>query len=209
MTFDFGTLVTFTLACIAIVIVPGPSVTVIIANSLRQGSRAGLMNVAGTQFGLLIMLVILALGLQTIVAAIGHVFVYLKLLGAAYLIYLGVQLWKSDGKLADPKAMNAKTRSMKGYFWQGFFVIWANPKALLFFGAFIPQFVNPTGNAVLQTMVLGGIFMIVATILDTLYALASGKTGTLLSQTNVRLIERFSGTALIGGGIWLALSKRA
>ncbi len=209
MMFDFSTLATFTLACIAIVIVPGPSVTVIIANSLRQGSRAGLMNVAGTQFGLLLMLTILALGLQTIVAAIGHVFVYLKLLGAAYLIYLGVQLWRSDGKLADPSAINAKKRSMKGYFWQGFFVIWANPKALLFFGAFIPQFVNPAGNAVLQTMILGGIFMVVATILDSLYAFASAKTGSLLSQTNVRLIERISGTALMGGGLWLAFSKRA
>ncbi|MEM9574641.1 MAG: LysE family translocator, partial [Pseudomonadota bacterium] len=148
-------------------------------------------------------------GLQTIVEAIGHVFVYLKLLGAAYLIYLGVQLWRSDGKLADPHAANTKARTLRGYFWQGFFVVWANPKALFFFGAFIPQFIDPKGNAVLQTMILGGIFIGVATILDSLYALASGKTGTLLSQTNVRLIERFSGTALIGGGIWLALSKRA
>lgn len=209
MMFDLGTLATYTLACIAIVIVPGPSVTVIIANSLRSGSRAGLMNVAGTQFGLLLMLGVLALGLQTIVEAIGHVFVYLKLLGAAYLVYLGVQLWRSDGKLADPDAASTKVRSLKGYFWQGFFVVWANPKALFFFGAFIPQFIDPAGNAVLQTMILGGIFIGVATILDSLYALASGKTGSLLSQTNVRLIERFSGTALIGGGIWLAFSKRA
>lgn len=207
--FDFGTLATFTLACIAIIIVPGPSVTVIIANSLRQGSRAGLMNGAGTQFGLLVMLGVLALGLQTIVAVIGQIFIYLKLTGAAYLIYLGVQLWRSDGALVDPNAVKAKKRSFKGYFWQGFFVIWANPKALFFFGAFIPQFVDPSGNAVLQTMVLGGIFMAVATVLDSLYAIAGGKTGNWLSRSNVRLIERFSGTALIGGGLWLAFSKRA
>jgi len=206
---DFSTLLTFTLACIAIVIVPGPTVTVIIANSLRQGSGAGLMNVAGTQAGLLLMVGILALGLQTIVAAIGEIFVYLKLVGAVYLIYLGVQLWRSNGALADPSDVKVKKRSMKGYFWQGFFVIWANPKALFFFGAFIPQFVNPAGNAALQTMLLGGIFMAVATILDSLYAFAGGKTGSWLSQSNVRIIERLSGTALIGGGLWLALSKRA
>lgn len=206
---DIATLLTFALACFAIVVVPGPTVTVIIANSLRAGSKAGFMNVLGTQTGLVLMIGILALGLETIVAALGEVFIYLKLIGAAYLIYLGVQLWRSNGALADPNDLSVKKRSMRGYFWQGFFVIWSNPKALFFFGAFIPQFIVPTGNAAVQTVILGSIFMIVATVVDCFYAFAGGKTGNWLSQSNVRLIERISGTALIGGGIWLALSKRA
>lgn len=206
---DFNVLVTFTLACIAIVVVPGPTVTVIIANSLRSGSWAGLTNVAGTQFGLVLMVGILALGVQTIVAAIGEVFVFLKLLGAAYLVYLGVQLWRSNGSLADPNDLSVRKRSLQGYFWQGFFVIWSNPKALFFFGAFIPQFIDPSGNTALQTLMLGAIFMLVATVFDSLYALAGGKTGSWLTQSNIRLVERISGTALIGGGLWLALSKRS
>ncbi|MEM1377859.1 MAG: LysE family translocator [Pseudomonadota bacterium] len=206
---DWQTLLTFTLACIAIIVVPGPTVTVIIANSLRKGAAAGLMNVAGTQAGLAIMIAILALGLQTIVAFMGEAFFYLKLIGAAYLIWLGVQLWRSNGSLADPDENATKARSLQGHFWQGFFVIWSNPKALFFFGAFIPQFVVPEGSAAIQTVVLGGIFMLCATVFDALYALAAGKTGGWLSRSNIRILERVSGTALIGGGIWMAMSKRA
>lgn len=205
---EWTTLVAYMLACVFIVIVPGPSVTVIIANSLRTGTRAGMANVAGTQAGLLIMIGVLALGLETVVALMGEMFVWIKLAGAAYLIWLGIKLWRSDGSLGDPDAADGPARSLSGYFWQGFFVIWSNPKALFFFGAFIPQFIVPGSNAALQTVVLGLIFMVIATVLDSGYALAAGKTGRLLSRSNVRILERVSGTFLIGGGVWLALSKR-
>ncbi|QBK30830.1 LysE family translocator [Roseitalea porphyridii] len=206
---DPATLLAYLIACIVIVIVPGPSVTVIIANSLRTGTSAGLANVAGTQAGLLIMIGVLALGLETVVTVMGEMFVWLKLAGAAYLIWLGVKMWRSDGRLGEPDAGQVRARSLRGYFWQGFIVIWSNPKALFFFGAFIPQFIVPEGNAALQTVFLGLIFMITATVLDSGYALAAGKTGGLLSRHNVRILERVSGTFLIGGGVWLALSKRA
>ena len=205
---DLATLATFTLACIAIIVVPGPTVTVIIANSLRSGSRAGLMNVAGTQAGLALMILVLALGLETVVRVLGDLFFWLKLAGAAYLVWLGIRLWRSDGALADPDPATVKRRSLSGYFWQGFLVIWSNPKALFFFGAFIPQFIVPQGNAALQTVLLGGIFMIAATIFDGLYALAAGRTGGWLNRTRIRLVERVAGTFLIGGGLWIALSKR-
>ncbi|MEO1066527.1 MAG: LysE family translocator [Pseudomonadota bacterium] len=206
--FEPAVLFAFVLACVAIVIVPGPTVTVIIANSLRSGSRAGLANVAGTQAGLVIMIAILALGLETIVEHLSYLFTYLKLLGAAYLIWLGIKLWRSDGRLAEASPEKA-TKSLRGYFWQGFLVIWSNPKALFFFGAFIPQFIDPAGDTASQTFVLGLIFMIVATILDSAYALAAGKTGGWLTSGNVRFVEKISGTCLIGGGLWLAFSKRA
>ena len=192
-------------ACIAVVIVPGPTVTVIIANSLRHGARAGLLNVAGTQAGLAILLAILAAGLQFVVAALGEVFWWLRLAGAAYLVWLGFKLLASRGRLAG-KGDVAAPRG--GYFWQGFAVILANPKALFFFGAFIPQFVDPSGNAVVQTLVLGATFMVVATVLDGGYALAAGGTGRWLSRSRVRALEVFSGLCLVGGGLWLALSRR-
>ncbi|MEL6202347.1 MAG: LysE family translocator [Pseudomonadota bacterium] len=205
---DWATLLTFTLACIAIIIVPGPTVTVIIANSLSRGSSAGFMNVAGTQAGLAIMMGILALGLQTVVAFVGEAFFYLKLIGAAYLIWLGVQLWLANGSLADPDEVKRPSRSMAGYFWQGFFVIWSNPKALLFFGAFIPQFIDPSGSLALQTLILGGIFMLCATIFDGLYAIAAGSAGGWLSRNKIRVVERVSGSLLIGGGVWMLFSGR-
>jgi threonine/homoserine/homoserine lactone efflux protein len=167
------------------------------------------MNVAGTQAGLVIMIIILALGLETIVRVLGDLFVWLKLAGAAYLVWLGLQLWRANGALGDPDPRKAKTRSLRGYFWQGFFVIWSNPKALFFFGAFIPQFIEADGNAALQTALLGGIFMLTATLLDSAYAAMAGRAGSLLTRNRVRLVERLSGSFLIGGGIWLALTRRA
>ena len=200
------TLLPFIAACIVIVIVPGPSVTVIIANSLRHGTRAGLSNVAGTQAGLLIMLAVLAAGLSTIIDHMGVLFDWVRLLGAAYLIWLGIKLWRSDGTL---DAADTKMPGQKNFFWQGLLVMLSNPKALLFFGAFIPQFLDPAGDPIIQTLALGSIFMITATILDSGYAFAAGRAGSWLSGKKVRYLERISGSFLIGGGLWLALSRKA
>jgi threonine/homoserine/homoserine lactone efflux protein len=206
----FSTWIAVALASVAIVIVPGPTVTVIIANSLRHGARAGLLNVAGTQLGIAAMILVLAFGLSAIVAFLGTAFFWLKLAGAAYLIWLGIRLWRSDGRLGSgPGAEKGGRRPVGSFFWQGFIVIWSNPKALFFFGAFLPQFIDPAGNAVLQTILLGGTFIAIATVLDGSYALLAGGTGAFLSRRNVRLVERISGTCLIGGGIWLALTRRS
>ena len=203
------TLLTFTLASIAIVLVPGPTVTVIIANSLRHGARAGLLNIAGTQLGLLTMLAILAAGLSTIVQHMAWIFDALRLLGAAYLIWLGVQLWRSGGGAAKALIQANMSPPSSSFFWQGLLVIWSNPKALLFFGAFIPQFIDPRGPALAQTLLFGLIFMTVATMLDAAYALVAGRAGCWMTKGRMRLLERISGSFLIGGGLWLALSRRA
>jgi threonine/homoserine/homoserine lactone efflux protein len=202
---DPFTYLAFVAACAAIVVVPGPTVTVIIANSLRHGSRAGLLNVAGTQLGLAVMLVVLAAGLDTVVQHLGTAFDWIRLIGAAYLVWLGIKLWRSDGRLGEAASAPAPRG---GFFWQGMLVVLSNPKALFFFGAFIPQFLNTQGDPLAQTLFLGATFMIVATCLDGAYALASGHAGSWLSRRNVRLVERISGTCLIGGGAWLALSRQ-
>lgn len=202
---DYGLLLSYTAACIAVIIVPGPTVTVIIANSLRHGARAGLLNVLGTQIGLAIMIGVLAFGLAAIVSTMGSIFEVLRLVGAAYLIWLGIRMWRSDGSLAS----GVGTARVRGSFvLQGVVVVWSNPKALIFFGAFIPQFIDPAGSAVWQTLVLGGIFMAAATVGDSLYAFAASGLGARLTKARIRLVERISGTCLIGGGLWLALSRR-
>ncbi len=206
MILPIETLLAFTIACIAIVIVPGPSVTVIIANSLRHGTRAGLANIAGTQFGLLVMLVVLAEGLSTIIDHMGAIFEWVRWLGAAYLIWLGIKLWRSDGTL---EVAASGSPGDKNFFWQGLLVIWSNPKALLFFGAFIPQFLDPAQDPITQTWLLGAMFMITATILDSGYAFAAGQAGHWLGGNKIRYLERISGSFLIGGGLWLAFSRNA
>ena len=193
-------------ACFAIVIVPGPTVTLIIANSLRHGARAGLLNVAGTQLGLALMIAILCVGLASIIATIGVWFDWVRLAGAAYLVWLGGKLLRAPGTLDQPgRAPAPPLRS--GFFLQGFLVILSNPKALLFFGAFIPQFVDPNGNAARQVVLLGAIFMAVATLCDGAYAVLVGRLGLALSGRRVRLASRLSGGLLVGGGLWLALVR--
>ena len=86
-------------------------------------------------------------------------------------------------------------------------VILSNPKVLFFFGAFLPQFISPEGNAGLQTLFFGLIFMVLATFLDSLYALAAGRAGQLLTKRNVRAVEVAGGSMMVGGGLWLALSR--
>ena len=205
---DASTYLMYIAASVAVVIVPGPTVTVIIANSLRDGTRAGLLNVAGTQAGLVLMLTVLAAGLSTIVESMAGMFEVIRLLGAVYLIWLGIGLWRSDGALGRAETDGGSNGGAGRFFWQGFLVIWSNPKALVFFGAFIPQFIDPGSAAQPQVLVLGVTFMLIATLLDGAYAVLAGRTGSLLSRSNVRVLERISGSCLVAGGLWLALMRR-
>ncbi len=204
---DLNIYLSFVVACIAVVIVPGPSVTVVIANSMRSGVWAGLANVAGSQVGLALTVLALAFGLSLVLTFVGEAFVWLKLIGAVYLVWLGVSLWRSRGRLGDVESAREET-TFKRMFIQGFIVVLTNPKSLFFFGVFIPQFIDPTRDAVLQTLILGGTFMIVATVLDGAYAVLAGSAGRVLTRARLRLLERISGTLLISAGVWMAFQKR-
>ena len=193
-------------ACFLITIIPGPTVTVIIANSLRHGARAGLLNVAGTQLGLGLMMLVLVVGLSTVIAAMGWLFDWLRWAGAAYLVWIGTRLLRSPDVMLEKS--NAESIPRGGFLLQGFLVLMANPKALLWFGAFIPQFVDPKGAYVAQIALLGLTAMAVAAITDGAWAVVTGRAGAFLSRKQVRLVSRLSGTCLIGGGIWLAFTRR-
>jgi threonine/homoserine/homoserine lactone efflux protein len=194
----------YVLACFVVVIVPGPTVSLIVANSITHGTRAGLLNVAGTQAGLGTMMLIVLAGLTSIIETMGQWFDLVRLVGAAYLVWLGWKLIRNPGALGDP----AVTRAPRaGFFLQGFLVLMSNPKALLMFGAFVPQFVDPQGDYVRQVVLLGLTAMATATIFDSLYAILTGRARAWLTPARVQLVSRLSGGFLIGGGIWLALSR--
>ena len=194
----------YVLACAVVTLIPGPTVTVIIANSLAHGPRAGLLNVAGTQLGLGLMMAILVVGLSSVIAAMGWLFDWLRWAGAAYLVWLGIQLLRSAEAIAEARSFPAPRG---GFFLQGFLVLMANPKALLWFGAFIPQFVDPNANYVGQIVLLGLTAMAVALVSDGAYAVLTGRAGAFLSTRRIRLVSRLSGAFLVGGGIWLALTR--
>ena len=194
----------YVLACLLITIVPGPTVTVIVANSLAHGTRAGLLNVAGTQLGLALMMGTLIVGLSSVIEAMGWLFDWLRIAGALYLVWLGWKLIRSPDM-----EISLKSQSIPrgGFFAQGLLVLLANPKALLWFGAFIPQFVDPKGNYVAQIALLGVTAMAVAALTDGAYAVLTGRAGALFSRGRIRLLSRLGGGFLIGGGIWLALTR--
>ena len=176
----------FLLACVAVMVVPGPAVTLIVANGLRHGRRAGLLNVAGVQLGLGLTLGVALLGLASLIAAMGAWFVWVRLAGAAYLVWLGCKMLMSSGEV---EAGAALRKPRGGFFAQGLAVSLSNPKTLLFFGAFFPQSLEVGRDP------------------DGANALLASRAGAALSRRRVRLMTQASGGLLIGGGLWLALSR--
>ena len=195
----------YLVACLVVIIVPGPTVTLILANSLRHGTRAGLMNVLGTQVGLAVMIGIVGIGLTSLIEALGHGFDWLRLAGAAYLVWLG---WKMIRSAGEGPAGEAPRPPRGGFVVQGALVALSNPKTLLFFGAFFPQFIDPARDHGLQIAIMGVTAMLFAAISDSVYALAASRAGRALSARRVRLLTLASGGFLIGGGLWLAMSRR-
>ncbi len=200
---ELNAFLAYCLAAVAIIIVPGPTVTMIVANSLRHGSRAGMLNVAGTQAGLLVWLAVAVLGLAAMIKAMGVWFDVVRIAGAAYLVWLGIALWRSGGQLRSAE----RARPKGSFFLQGLWVILSNPKMLLVFGALIPQFISPERDFASQLIFLVVVFMILAAIFDGTYAVLAGSAGAWLSRARIRLVERLSGTCLIAGGLWLAFRR--
>lgn len=204
---SLATLVPYLGACFILAIVPGPTVTVILANSLKGGTLAGLSIIAGTQVGLVTMIGVVALGLEAVMGFMAFAFDWIKLAGAAYLVWLGFNMLRSSGELGHATAGPAKSYARLVV--DGFLVIWSNPKALIFLGAFLPQFVTEEAATFPQVMVLGVFFMLIAGSTDAIYAVLGGRARSLLSSARIKLVSRISGAILMAGGVWLALQKRA
>jgi Putative threonine efflux protein len=204
---DPAIILPYLLACLLFSIVPGPSVSVVVANSLGGGTRAGLLTILGTELSMLSMVVIVALGLEAVMSLVSEAFEIIKLAGAAYLVWIGWKMFTSSGKLHIEAADGR--RPVGRYIWQGALVNWSNPKTLLFLSAFLPQFVDLSRPAFGQIMVLGLLVMAVATSTDAIYAVAAGRARGFLTAARVRMVNRVSGVILMVGGVWLALQKRA
>src|SRR6187401_131206 len=195
----------FVVACIALALIPGPVVTLVIANGLRYGTRAALTNIAGVQAGLTIVIGIVAVGLTTLMATMGYWFDWVRFAGAAYLVWLGIKLIRSPVEGVDTDEPPPPPRG--GFFLQGFLVLLSNPKVLVFFGAFIPQFMDMEKDHLPLVALLGITFMVIAASTDAVYALLAGRARLFFSKQRTRMLSRISGGFMIGGGIWLALTR--
>ena len=193
----------YCLACFVVVIVPGPTVTLIIANTLAFGARAGILNVVGTQLGLILMIGLLAIGFQFINQQLDWFLDIIRYFGAIYLIWLGYKIFTSLSLIT---AITKKKYSHKKFIIQGFLVIWSNPKAFLFLGAFIPQFLNFNQSTGIQIILLGLLFMLIGSIFDSAYAIVFGKFRNLVSSKYLSLLNRIGGILLVVLALWLVLN---
>ena len=166
----------FVAACIGLALLPGPVVTLMIANGLRYGTRAALTNIAGVQAGLAIVIGIVAIGLTSLMATMGYWFDWVRFAGAAYLVWLGIKLIRFPAEAV--KADEPPPPPRGGFFLQGFVVLLSNPKVMIFFGAFIPQFMDMSRDHVSQVTLLGVTFMVIAGMTDAVYALLAGRART-------------------------------
>lgn len=194
----------FLLITIVLIITPGPIVTLVIATGATQGVRAGLATVAGTVFGNGILVGTIAFGLTWILKSSTLLFEAIRWAGAAYLIWLGIHAWRSAGAVGE-----IAPPSHRVHFWRGFGVALSNPKTMAFFTAFLPQFVDPKLPAEFQLAVMCAVSVGMAAVTDCGWAIAAGLGRSwFLKNARAKLLARMSGVALIGGGIWLSLSRR-
>ena len=204
---DMNLYITFVLATALLILMPGPIVTLTIANSLTYGARQGLKTVAGTSFATTILLLVGGFGMASVFTMLAEWFEWLRWLGAAYLIFLGYRQWRAEPAVLGEDGVRAGSR--KSLFWQGFLVSITNPKTILFYAAFFPQFMDPTQPAGSQLFVLSVTFLFIATLFDSGYAVLCGRLRPFLaSKERGRLQNRITGGLLIGTGVALAVVRK-
>ena len=196
-------LIAFILASVAIIIIPGPNVLVIVSTGISHGQLRGLQTVAGTSAAMILQLVIAALGTAWFVSALSSGFIVLKWAGVVYLVYLGITHVIASFDNSPTKRLTAV-----GSFKRGFWVSLTNPKTILFFSAFIPQFTTAGASYFQQTALLSLVFLCLAVVIDSAYALLSSKLRGLIRNNEVHTIQcRISGLVYLSAGATLASIK--
>ncbi len=198
---------TFSIAALALFIIPGPAVLYIITRSLAGGRRAGLVSVAGIHMGSLVHIAAAIAGLSALLATSAVAFATVKWAGAAFLVYLGVRAFLNRADTgAHPTA--PQPAPLRAVFRQGFVVNALNPKTAIFFLAFVPQFVDPARGTTNQILVLSALFIALGVISDGLYATVFGSVGQRLTRTAWWGTGRWAvpATMYIGLGLFAGLA---
>ncbi len=196
-------ILTFILVSTAVIVVPGPNVLVVVSTSISHGKARGLQTVAGTSTAMIIQLVLAAIGTTWFVSVLTQGFLWLKWAGVIYLVYLGVVHLYSAVVNMPPKPASAV-----GSFQRGFWVSLTNPKTILLFSAYLPQFTSASEPYTQQIILLSALFWVLAVLLDSGYALLAGKFASLVHKRNfTRYQNGFSGILYTGAGTAIALTR--
>jgi homoserine/homoserine lactone efflux protein len=195
----------FVVVTAVLIIAPGPIVTLIISTGVMHGRRAALTTVAGTTLGNALLLAAIAFGLNWVHGHADLLFEALRWTGAAYLIWLGVQAWRHAGEAGETLADSGRKR-----FLRGLIVALSNPKTIVFFTAFLPQFLDPRLPAGPQLVAMCAVSVVLAGLSDAAWAIAASfGRAWFMKPARAKWLRRLSGTVLIGGGFWLSLARRS
>jgi threonine/homoserine/homoserine lactone efflux protein len=205
-------LLAFTLLSVALIAMPGPSVLFTIGRALSVGRRAALLTVLGNAIGIYLQAIAVAVGIGVIVERSGVVFTVIKFAGAAYLVYLGVQAIRHRRKVTEALAAGIPTvLPSRRVLRDGVIVGVTNPKNIIFFVAALPQFTNPAaGNVPLQMLVLGAVYLVIALLLDSVWALVASTARTWFARSprRLELVGGAGGLMMIGLGTSIAVNGR-
>lgn len=201
---DLSLFLVFIATVTIMMLIPGPNVALIVANSIAHGTRFGLLSVAGTSSAMVVQLGLTSLGMTELLGKLGVWFEWLRWIGVVYLLYLGIRHW------CEPASDLTKTRpepkSPRTIFTRAFLVSLTNPKTLFFYGAFFPQFIVPEHDLYGQIAVLSTAFLIIAVLVDGGWAIAAGHARGLLARYG-KLRNRLTGGVLIGASVALATAR--
>ncbi len=207
---DTRSLAAFAVTAFLLIVVPGPSVLFVISRGVALGRKAALLTVVGNAAGVMVMVVVVAAGLGAVLERSAVLFDAIRLAGAAYLVYLGVQAIRHRRELSTVLDVTA-TRPSRHILREGFVVGITNPKLIVFFTAVLPQFVDPDAGPVpVQLLLFGTVFVAIALVMDSCWGLAAGTARAWLAGRPHRL-ERLGGVGglvIIGLGARLALTGR-
>lgn len=201
--------IAFVLAAGVVLVVPGPTIILVVSQAVVYGRRSVVPLVAGVLLGDFVAMALSLVGLGALLSASAALFSVFKWIGAFYLIYLGLKLWQTHpgNDLFSDRSGDGSART---FFQRSFIVTALNPKSIAFFVAFLPQFVQPQESIVPQLLLLGGTFLLLATVNATLYAVFAGRLKHRIRQEAVRKwVDRCGGSALIGAGFFAAGIRRA
>lgn len=197
----------FIVAATILVLMPGPIVALVVANAVAHGPRTGLATVAGASVGNALLVAGGAAGLTAVLALLVPVFEWVRWGGAFYLIWLGLRSWRAAFDSSRVAALRAKPGG-RGVFWQGVVVALTNPKTILFYAAFFPQFVSLSLPPGPQIAAMSVTMLSIAILSDCVYALLAGRLRPLLVR-HARVHHAVTGTLLVGTGLGFAVARRS
>ncbi|SLN71445.1 Homoserine/homoserine lactone efflux protein [Roseivivax jejudonensis] len=205
----FDALLTFTVASVVLLAVPGPTIALVIARSLSEGRRVALPLVAGVGLGDLVAASVALAGAGALLSASATAFTVVKLVGAIYLIWVGIRLFRSEP--TSPKDLSGDFAGTgAAAFRDGFLVTVFNPKGILFFVAFVPQFVDPAASYLAQAAVFVLLFSSLGVINGAVYAMAASRMRLVLrSKVAMRWVNRAGGTVILGAGVAALFARRS